>query len=109
LKNVYLLEEFLNSTLYFCVWQIIKLSSSANHLSCIQNKADEYAAMIMEELDPDHMGYIMVNFLDHGLKLNRCFLLNTASICNFCGEFKTDGESKEIASASGNKICKHRY
>ncbi|CAE6178132.1 unnamed protein product [Arabidopsis arenosa] len=45
------------------VREIINLSSSANHLSCIQKKADEYAAMIMEELDPDHMGYIMMESL----------------------------------------------
>ncbi|EOA17991.1 hypothetical protein CARUB_v10006425mg [Capsella rubella] len=45
------------------VREIINLSSSANHLSSIQKKADEYAAMIMEELDPDHMGYIMVDSL----------------------------------------------
>ncbi|XP_010433689.1 PREDICTED: putative respiratory burst oxidase homolog protein G [Camelina sativa] len=45
------------------VREIINLSSSANHLSSIQKKTDEYAAMIMEELDPDHMGYIMVDSL----------------------------------------------
>ncbi|XP_019087349.1 PREDICTED: putative respiratory burst oxidase homolog protein G, partial [Camelina sativa] len=45
------------------VREIINLSSSANHLSSIQKKTDEYAAMIMEDLDPDHMGYIMVDSL----------------------------------------------
>ncbi|XP_023635686.1 putative respiratory burst oxidase homolog protein G isoform X2 [Capsella rubella] len=46
------------------VREIISLSSSCNNLSTIQKKADEYAAMIMEVLDPDHIGYIMVNFHD---------------------------------------------
>lgn len=41
--------------------QIISLSASANKLSNIQKQAEEYAALIMEELDPDHLGYIMVN------------------------------------------------
>lgn len=40
--------------------QIITLSASANKLSNIQKQAEEYAALIMEELDPDNHGYIMV-------------------------------------------------
>ncbi|XP_052176111.1 respiratory burst oxidase homolog protein C-like [Diospyros lotus] len=44
------------------VREIISLSASANRLSNIQKQADEYAALIMEELDPDNLGYIqMVN------------------------------------------------
>lgn len=43
------------------IWmQIISLSASANKLSNIQKQAQEYAALIMEELDPDNVGYIMV-------------------------------------------------
>jgi len=40
--------------------QIICLSASANKLTNIQKQADEYAALIMEELDPEHKKYIMV-------------------------------------------------
>jgi len=40
--------------------QIICLSATANKLSNIQKQAEEYAALIMEELDPDDSGYIMV-------------------------------------------------
>ena len=40
--------------------QIITLSASANKLSKIQERADEYAALIMEELDPDNLGYVEV-------------------------------------------------
>lgn len=40
--------------------QIICLSASANKLSNIQKQAEEYAALIMEELDPEHKKYIMV-------------------------------------------------
>ncbi|XWS60165.1 hypothetical protein CRYUN_Cryun07bG0011800 [Craigia yunnanensis] len=39
--------------------QIISLSAFANKLSNIQKQVEEYAALIMEELDPDHLGYIM--------------------------------------------------
>ncbi|XP_055832354.1 respiratory burst oxidase homolog protein D isoform X1 [Solanum dulcamara] len=46
------------------VREIISLSASANKLSNIQKQAAEYAALIMEELDPDHMGYIMLENLE---------------------------------------------
>lgn len=40
--------------------QIIALSASANKLSKIKERADEYTALIMEELDPTNLGYIEV-------------------------------------------------
>ncbi|KAF5746351.1 respiratory burst oxidase D [Tripterygium wilfordii] len=46
------------------VREIISLSASANKLSNIQKQAKEYAAMIMEELDPDNAGYIMIYNLE---------------------------------------------
>ncbi|KAG9131185.1 hypothetical protein Leryth_006056 [Lithospermum erythrorhizon] len=46
------------------VKEIISLSASANKLSTIQKQADEYAALIMEELDPNNLGYIMVENLE---------------------------------------------
>ena len=36
------------------------MSASANRLGNLQSHADGYAALIMEELDPDHNGYIEV-------------------------------------------------
>ncbi|GER48533.1 respiratory burst oxidase homolog [Striga asiatica] len=44
--------------------QIITLSASANKLSNIQKQADEYARLIMEELDPNELGYIMIENLE---------------------------------------------
>ncbi|WKA02787.1 hypothetical protein VitviT2T_020941 [Vitis vinifera] len=46
------------------VKEIITLSASANKLSKIQERADEYAALIMEELDPDNLGYIELHNLE---------------------------------------------
>ncbi|KAF9607549.1 hypothetical protein IFM89_036911 [Coptis chinensis] len=46
------------------VKEIITLSASANKLSNIQKQADEYAALIMEELDPEHVGYILIENLE---------------------------------------------
>ncbi|XP_004309557.1 PREDICTED: respiratory burst oxidase homolog protein C [Fragaria vesca subsp. vesca] len=46
------------------VKEIISFSASANKLSNIQTQAQEYAALIMEELDPDNLGYIMIDSLE---------------------------------------------
>ncbi|GAU25447.1 hypothetical protein TSUD_71010 [Trifolium subterraneum] len=43
---------------------IICLSATANKLSNIQIQAEEYAALIMEELDPDDTGYILIGNLE---------------------------------------------
>uniref|UniRef100_A0A6V7QZ08 Uncharacterized protein n=1 Tax=Ananas comosus var. bracteatus TaxID=296719 RepID=A0A6V7QZ08_ANACO len=40
------------------VKEIIMLSASANKLSRLKEQAEEYAALIMEELDPEALGYI---------------------------------------------------
>jgi len=57
----------------FC-FQIIMLSASANKLSRLKEQAEEYAALIMEELDPEGLGYIEVN--------NICFILYRAIFYN---------------------------
>lgn len=41
-------------------FQIIMLSASANKLSRLKEQAEEYAALIMEELDPEKLGYVEV-------------------------------------------------
>ncbi|XP_038700189.1 respiratory burst oxidase homolog protein E-like isoform X2 [Tripterygium wilfordii] len=40
------------------VQELIMLSASANKLSKLNEQAEEYAALIMEELDPENLGYI---------------------------------------------------
>ncbi|XP_024542978.1 respiratory burst oxidase homolog protein F [Selaginella moellendorffii] len=40
------------------VKEVIKISASENKLSKLKEQADEYAALIMEELDPDNLGYV---------------------------------------------------
>ena len=39
---------------------IIALSASANKLSKIKERADEYTVLIMEEFDPNDLGYIEI-------------------------------------------------
>ena len=43
--------------------QGLTLTASANKLSEILEHVDEYTALIMEELDPDNLGYIEVHTL----------------------------------------------
>ncbi|GAA0164693.1 oxidase [Lithospermum erythrorhizon] len=40
------------------VKEVLVMSASANKLSKFKQHAGDYAALIMEELDPDHLGYI---------------------------------------------------
>ncbi|KAJ4790855.1 hypothetical protein LUZ62_042101 [Rhynchospora pubera] len=46
------------------VKEIISLSASANKLSKLQEQAEEYARLIMEELDPNNLGYIEIYNLE---------------------------------------------
>lgn len=46
------------------------LSASANKLSRLKEQAEEYAALIMEELDPERLGYIEVRIPDSLSLLN---------------------------------------
>lgn len=43
--------------------KVIVLSASANKLAKFKQQAESYAALIMEELDPDHLGYIEVKII----------------------------------------------
>ncbi|KAH9328658.1 hypothetical protein KI387_000766 [Taxus chinensis] len=46
------------------VREVIMVSASANKLSKLKEQAEEYAALIMEELDPDNLGYIEIQNLE---------------------------------------------
>ncbi|XP_010491345.1 PREDICTED: respiratory burst oxidase homolog protein A-like [Camelina sativa] len=73
------------------VREIIALSASANELDNIRKQADEYAALIMEELDPFHYGYIMIENLE--------ILLLQAPI-----EDVRDGESKKLSKLLSHNL-----
>lgn len=62
-------------SIYFVV-QIITLSASANNLSKILEQAEEYAALIMEELDHDNLGYIDVSLISFSLFFNFLFFMS---------------------------------
>lgn len=77
------------------VREIISASASANKLSNIQKQADEYAALIMEELDPDNLGYIMIENLE--------VLLLQAPTHN------VRGESKNLSQMLSQKLQPTQY
>ncbi|ESW31928.1 hypothetical protein PHAVU_002G279700 [Phaseolus vulgaris] len=70
--------------------EIICLSATANKLSIIQKQAEEYAALIMEELDPDDSKYIMIDDLE-------TLLLHGP-------EETTRGESKNLSRMLSQKL-----
>ncbi|KAF5207598.1 Respiratory burst oxidase-like protein [Thalictrum thalictroides] len=57
------------------VQELIMLSASANKLSKLKERAEEYASLIMEELDPENLGYIELWQLE-GLLLQRDNYMN---------------------------------
>lgn len=65
--------------------QIISLSASANKLENIRKQADEYAALIMKELDPDDCGYITVCFCELMILLEAASVLLWVFLFNVFG------------------------
>ncbi|KAL5698248.1 hypothetical protein ACHQM5_029313 [Ranunculus cassubicifolius] len=57
------------------VQELIMLSASANKLSKLKERAEEYASLIMEELDPENLGYIELWQLE-GLLLQKDTYMN---------------------------------
>ncbi|KAI3737482.1 hypothetical protein L2E82_27486 [Cichorium intybus] len=81
------------------VKKIISLSASANKLSNIKKQAGEYAALIMQELDPDNLGYIMIENLE--------MLLLQAQTHNMGGESRNLSQllsQKLKTTQSGNPL-----
>lgn len=81
---------------FFVFWQIISLSSSANHLSTIKTNADGYAAMIMKVLDKDNIGYIMVSFLDDNPRIDNFSITTSTCVCNCVVNLKQMGSLKSL-------------
>lgn len=50
--------------------QLLILSASANKLSKLKEQAEEYVSLIMEELDPENLGYIEVKSLINDFEMD---------------------------------------
>ncbi|KMZ56541.1 hypothetical protein ZOSMA_93G00050 [Zostera marina] len=62
------------------VQQLIELSASANNLSKLKEQAAEYASLIMEELDPENLGYIEIWQLEALLLQRDRYMNNSRSL-----------------------------
>ncbi|CAL0304825.1 unnamed protein product [Lupinus luteus] len=56
------------------IQELIMLSASANKLSKLKEQAEGYAALIMEELDPENLGYIELWQLEMLLLQKDCYM-----------------------------------
>ncbi|KAH7430866.1 hypothetical protein KP509_08G018000 [Ceratopteris richardii] len=65
------------------VREVIALSASANKLSKLKDQAEEYAALIMEELDPDNLGYIELWQLEALLQGQQCQGFTRDTLSNY--------------------------
>ncbi|KAI3447247.1 hypothetical protein Pfo_003912 [Paulownia fortunei] len=81
------------------VQELIMLSASANKLSNFKERAKEYASLIMEELDPEHLGYIELWQLE-------TLLLQRDNYMNYSRPLSTAsvGWSQNLSSLVVNKI-----
>ncbi|KAL0344992.1 UNVERIFIED_CONTAM: Respiratory burst oxidaseprotein E [Sesamum radiatum] len=81
------------------VQELIMLSASANKLSNMKERAKEYASLIMEELDPDHLEYIELWQLE-------ALLLQRDNYMNYSRPLSTAsvGWSQNLSSVMLNKI-----
>ncbi|KAL5982874.1 hypothetical protein ACLOJK_016952 [Asimina triloba] len=91
------------------VKEVILLSASANKLAKLKNSAAVYATMIMEELDPDQLGYI-----DHGVNLEGV-LVSLLQIWQlqtlFAGmvNLKSEEDSKEKTAMLARTMIPQQY
>ncbi|KAK4432773.1 Respiratory burst oxidaseprotein E [Sesamum alatum] len=81
------------------VQELIMLSASANKLCNLKERAKDYASLIMEELDPDHLGYIELWQLE-------ALLLQRDNYMNYSRPLSTAsvGWSQNLSSVVVNKI-----
>ncbi|XP_021716253.1 putative respiratory burst oxidase homolog protein H [Chenopodium quinoa] len=99
------------------VREVLVLSASANQLNKLKSQAGNYAALIMEELDPDHQGFIelwqletllrgMVTSTDEGTKFKRSQTLTKTMIPKMFRNpiSKTVNSTKEFILDNGKRI-----
>ncbi|GJN16058.1 hypothetical protein PR202_gb03008 [Eleusine coracana subsp. coracana] len=76
---------------------LIVLSASANKLSKLKEQAEEYAALIMEELDPENFGYIELWQLE-------ALLLQRDAYMTYSRPLSSDGGSTQLSQGLGGAV-----
>ncbi|GJN03682.1 hypothetical protein PR202_ga21153 [Eleusine coracana subsp. coracana] len=72
-------------------------SASANKLSKLKEQAEEYAALIMEELDPENFGYIELWQLE-------ALLLQRDAYMTYSRPLSSDGGSTQLSQGLGGAV-----
>ncbi|KAF8695389.1 hypothetical protein HU200_037622 [Digitaria exilis] len=88
------------------VQELIVLSASANKLAKLKEQAEEYAALIMEELDPENLGYIELwqleaLLLQRDTYMNYSRPLSTASGAQWSQNLGVGGGTLTVAGGGG--------
>ncbi|XP_072989307.1 respiratory burst oxidase homolog protein E-like [Typha latifolia] len=88
------------------VQELIILSASANKLSKLKEQAAEYAALIMEELDPENLGYIELwqleaLLLQRDVYMNYSRPLSTASAAGWSQNLANGGAAAGTGAGAG--------
>ncbi|KAL6655520.1 hypothetical protein ACP70R_006346 [Stipagrostis hirtigluma subsp. patula] len=88
------------------VQELIVLSASANKLAKLKEQAEEYASLIMEELDPENLGYIELWQLEALLLQRDTYMtysrpLSTASGAQWSQNLGVGGPGGALAVAGG--------
>ncbi|GAB2291574.1 hypothetical protein Dimus_025828 [Dionaea muscipula] len=76
------------------VQELIMLSACANKLSTLKEKAHEYASLIMEELDPDDLGFIELWQLETLLLQRDVYMENSRPLSIASGRTQSLSSSK---------------
>ncbi|KAK1365131.1 respiratory burst oxidase-like [Heracleum sosnowskyi] len=86
------------------VQELIMLSASANKLSKLKERAEEYAALIMEELDPENLGYIELWQLE-------ALLLQRENYMNYSRPLSTASVSwsQNLNAYRAGVVCRLRF
>ncbi|XP_066382313.1 respiratory burst oxidase homolog protein E-like isoform X1 [Miscanthus floridulus] len=89
------------------VQELIVLSASANKLAKLKEQAEEYAALIMEELDPENLGYIELwqleaLLLQRDTYMNYSRPLSTASGAQWSQNLGVGGGTLTVTGGGGD-------
>ncbi|XP_062198453.1 respiratory burst oxidase homolog protein E-like isoform X2 [Phragmites australis] len=91
------------------VQELIVLSASANKLAKLKEQAEEYASLIMEELDPENLGYIELwqleaLLLQRDTYMNYSRPLSTASGAQWSQNLGVGGGTLTVAEGGGDGV-----
>ncbi|CAN6451347.1 unnamed protein product [Victoria cruziana] len=87
------------------VQELIMLSASANKLSGLKEQADEYATLIMEELDPENLGYIELWQLEQ-LLLQRDAYMNYSHALSCTSQGRTPNKVPKPKTLARRMSCR---